>query len=414
MTRFLSESLQAPEPFFRLHLRRLEQAHGNPSADIHLTSAIAQATAVKIKQLGLDPADSTAEEIYVALKSRIAADDARLTRRLRTLAATHISAEAEVVAGLAQALQALPINKSCYALKAIAFKRLIKSQPPKKVMKSLGYRSLESMLKQEAAAAIMAAALICEAPAWQRSLFDKYKKLTPRDFENRQLAIVRPNTRRWQRLTTDHVAARRHNLLAFPELGAIVLLPLPKSAPAGAVTASLGLALHALNEVRASCSYLKLCQVRPDFGLLVQQIACNEPQLQTSLLDRQVPWQVIQRFYARLQNYFSDQLFEPHIRLEDLSWHGVEQAMSAIEPHLIFWHDSQHLGVVHNQKAVSFNIVDCALNLCNNLTFDQRGSSHFQKSLWHELLLKYLKPAVVEQTIMAELHPQLAFAAAAA
>ena len=410
MTRFLSESLQAPEPFFRLHLRRLERAHGNPSADIHLTSAIYKATAAKIKLLGLDPADTTAQELYVALKARMTADDARLTKCLRTTAATHVSAEAEVVAGMAHALRTLPVNMSCLALKATAFKRLLKTQPPKKVMKSLGYRSVDSMVKQEAAAAILAAALICEAPGWHRNLLEKYKKLTPRDFENRQLTIVHPNTKRWQRLTTEHVAARRHNILEFSELGAIVLLPLPQSAPNGVVTASLALALHALNDVRASSTYLKLCQVRPDFGLIVQQIARSEPQLQTSLLDRQVPWQVIQRFYARLQEHFSDELFEPHIRREDLSWHGVEEAMSHIDPNLQFWHNSQHLAVLHNRRAVSLNIVDCALNLCNKLTFDQRLSGHFQKSLWNELLLKYLKPDVVERTVLAELRPQPAFA----
>ena len=95
--------------------------------------------------------------------------------------------------------------------------------------------------------------------------------------------------------------------------------------------ASLALALHALNEVRASSTFLKLCQVRPDFGTIVQTVATTEPQLQAHLLDKQVPWQLVQRYYARLQQHFREELFEPHIRLEDLSWHGVEQAMSLIE-----------------------------------------------------------------------------------
>jgi len=47
----------------------------------------------------------------------------------------------------------------------------------------------------------------------------------------------------------------------------------PLIEPAGAVTASLLLALHALNEVRAASAYLKLCQVRADFGTIVQTIA---------------------------------------------------------------------------------------------------------------------------------------------
>ena len=414
MTRFLSESLQAPEPFFRLHLRRLEQAHGNPAADIKLTAAVDTTAKNKLVKLGLDPHDTTPQELYLALNARLAADDARLIKRLRTTAATHISAEAEVVAGMVHALEALPLNKSCYALKPIAFRRLLKALPPKKTMKQLGYRSVESMLKHERAAGILAAATICEAPTWRKHIIEQYKKLTPRDFESRQLAIVHPDSKRWQTLATTAVDRQKYNLLAFPELGAIVLLPLPTTVPVGVVTASLALALHALNEVRASSTYLRLCQVRPDFGTIVQTVAQAEPQLKAHVLDKQVPWQLVQRYYARLQQHFREELFEPHIRLEDLSWHGVEQAMTLIEPSLHFWQNNAHIGVMHQRKAVSFNIVDVALNVCNSLSFEQRLHGYFQKSLWHELLLKYLNPTTVEQTVLAELQPQLAYASAQA
>ena len=410
MTRFLSESLQAPEPFFRLHLRQLEAAHGNPSYDIRLSSSVAQDLTAKLKQLSLDPRDTQPQELYRALNEKLKADDARLIRRLRTLAATHVSAEADVVAGMAHAIERLPISRQCFAIKQPVFKRLMKAQPPKKAMKQLGYRSLDSMLKQEPVAAVLAAAAISESASWQKNLHTRYKKLTPKDFENRQLAIVYPNSGRWQKLSSHHVLQTKHNLLTFPEIGAIVLLPLPSDVPAGVVTASLALALHGINEVRASCTFLKVCQVRPDFGTIVQTIATAEPQLQANLLDKRIPWHIVQRYYARLQQHFNDELFEPHIRLEDLTWHGVEQAMSLIEPSLHFWQGSGHLAALHNGKAVSCNIVDTALNVCNNVSFEQRFHGFFQKSLWHELLLQYLKPSTVEATVLAELRPQLAYA----
>ena len=55
MTRFLSESLQATEPFFRLGLRRLEAANGNPNTDIRFTTEVLHATQSKLRELGLDP-----------------------------------------------------------------------------------------------------------------------------------------------------------------------------------------------------------------------------------------------------------------------------------------------------------------------------------------------------------------------
>jgi len=408
MTRFLSESLRAPEPHFRLGIRHLEQANGYPGADIRLSVEVTQAARAKLAELGLNPTDTTAPELYHALQERIKADDARLTKTLRILAATYISAEGDVVAGMAHALQHTPLPKNCFALKTVSLRAIIKKLPPKKAMKQLGYRSLVSMLKHESAATILAAAVICEHPSWHRTVVEAYKRLKPSDFENRPIAILHPTTSKWQVLAASNVAKRRHNIMSFPELGTIVLLPLPALQPAGAVTASLVLALHALNEVRASSTYLKLCQVRPDFGGVVQVVATSQPELPVGLLDQSMPWHLVQRYYARLQHRFREELFEPHIALEDLSWHNIEETLLQIEPSLKFWLGSAHLGVVHDSQPVSLNIVDVALNYCNRLPFEGRLLEHFQRSLWQELSLRYLQHDKIEQAVLGVLQPQFA------
>jgi len=408
MTRFLSESLRASEPRFGLGIRHLEQANGFPSADIRLSTEVKQAARAKLVELGLNPADTTAPELYHALQQRVKLDDVRLTKTLRTLAATHISAEGDVVAGMAHALQNVPLPKNCYALKAASLRAIIKKLPPKKAMKQLGYRSLASLVKHESPAMILAAAVICEHPSWYRNVVESYKRLKPSDFENRPIAILHPKTSKWRLLAASSVAERHHNILSFPEIGTVVLLPLPAKQPAGAVTASLVLALHALNEVRASSTYLKLCQVRPDFGSVVQVVATSQPVLPVGLLDQSLPWHLIQRYYARLQHRFREELFEPHIRLEDLSWHNIEETLVQIEPSLKFWQGSAHLGVVHGRQPVSLNIVDAALNYCNRLPFENRLLDYFQRSLWQELALRYLQHDKVEQAVLGVLQPQFA------
>jgi len=57
---------------------------------------------------------------------------------------------------------------------------------------------------------------------------------------------------------------------------------------------------------------------------------------------------------------------------------------------------------------VSLNLVDAALNCCNQLPFERRLLNYFQRSLWHELLLRYLRHDSIEQTVRNELQPQLA------
>lgn len=408
MTRFLSESLNALEPSFRMGLRQLEQAHGNPSADIHLSTDVLHATQAKLKELGLDPHDTTGKELYGTLLERVRADDARLVKSLRTRAATHVSAEGEIVAGMVHALQDAPISHTSLALKSARLKSIIKKMPPKKAIKRLGYRSVDSFLKHESPATILAAAKLTESATWHKGLLEEYKRLKPSDFEARPVTILSPDTKRWRELAADVVQTTKHNVITFPELGALVLLPLPVDMPAGATTASLVLALHALNDLRATSTFLKLSLVRNDFGTVVQTVAVSEPQLNAQLLDRSVPWHVIQRYYARLQHLFREEVFEPHIQLDDMSWPAVEKLLSHIEPSLEFWHFSSALGILQDHQPVSLNIVDVALNLCNQLPFERRIVHHFQQSLWHELLLRYLKHDTVEQTVLAQLQPKLA------
>ncbi len=408
MTRFLSASLQAKEPFFQAGIKRLEIANGHPKTDIRVSAEIIHASQDKLRQLGLDPKDTTPKELYHVLQSKVAADDRRLTRTLQTHAATHVSAEANVIEGMIHVLKDLPDSKRCFAIKQTAIKAILKKQPPKKTMKKLGYRSVDSMLKHEIPVSLMAAAWIIEGSAWQQRLQDQYKCLKPSDFENRSISITQLSFKKWADLAEDIVGQKKHNVISFKELGALVFLPLPNKVPAGVVTVSLSLALHELNEIRASSTFLKLCQVRADFGALVKDVAADEAKLSSQLFEQAVPWHLVQRYYARLSRHFREVVFEPHVQLDDMVWHPIEQTLSSIEPSMAFWHNSAHLGILDNRRPVSMNVVDAGLNYCNQIPFEQRVSRHFQQSLWHELLLRYLQHKSVEQSVLRELQPKFA------
>ncbi|HVV26185.1 MAG TPA: hypothetical protein VHC21_04115 [Candidatus Saccharimonadales bacterium] len=407
MTKFLSKALQAPEPFFRLGLQRLEAASGHPSADIRFSTEVTRQTKQKLRQLRLDPEDTTPEELYHALQEKVKDDDARLTRVLRRRAATYVSAEANLTDGMVHALRKLPDSKRCFALKPSALKTIMKKVPPKKAMKQLGYRSLESFLKHEAPISILSAAWLVEDHHWHKRFRAEYKRLRPADFETRSIAITQLNTERWRKLAERTVNEQKHNLLSFREFGVVAFLPLPEHAPAGSATVSLSLALHEMNEIRAASTFLKLNLVRPDFGDVVRKVADEDPELSSELLDHGTPWKLVHRYYARFSQW-SEAVFEPHLQLEDMVWHPIEETLSSIEPSFGFWRDSAHLGLLHEQGPVSCNIVDAALNYCNRVPFEKRLTHYFQHALWHELLMRYLRPEAVERSIAGELQPQLA------
>lgn len=411
MTKFLSQALNAPEPSFRLGLSKLEAANGNPATDIRFSTEILHLTRQKLLELGLDPHDTTPKELYRALEQRLKADDQRLSRKLRTEAATHVSAEADVTAGMVHVLKKLSDTKHCFALKASSLKSLLRRLPPKKAMRALGYRSIESFVKHESPVLILTAAWLTEGATWQKRLLEQYKRLGPSDFESRPVSIVYADSPRWRKLADKLVEIHRHNLVCFKEMGALVFMSLPSHVPEGAVTVSLTLALHELNEIRAASTFLQLHQVRRDFGESVRQVALQEPRLSSQLLDQPMPWNLIQRYYSRLKDHFKAEIFEPHFSLEEMIWQPVEQTLVSIEPSFNFWRQTSHLGFLDGDKPVSLNLVDVALSFCNKLSYETRAVHYFQRSLWQELMLRYLKHGAVESSVLAELQPELAEAA---
>ncbi len=409
MTRFLSEALGAAEPTFSHSIRQLEQAAGLPGTDIRLTADIIQRTRAKIGELGLDPADTTGPELYGALQQRLKKDEE--TARVALGLAPDASPDA-TVARVAQHLVKQANASNCFVLKASVAKKLLKKRPPKVAMKRLGYRSIDSMLKHETAAQVYAAALIAEPKAWHRTFREQYAKLAPSDFEPKKIALEHPATKRWQQLAQNFVSVSHHNMLSFPELGAIVLLPMEQAVDGLAITTLL-LVAEEMNRIRAHSSYAKLQQVKPDFGTIIQQSSVSEPYTSAQLAGQPVPWRMIQRYYARFTHAYHPEIFEPHVQPDDLYWQSGEDVLAALDSSLNFWQGTAHLGLIHDGAIVSCNALDVALGYCNNLSFGDRIVHFVRDNLWHELMMHYLHQenleAAVHQQLAGELTAPLAF-----
>lgn len=400
MTRFLSEALGAVEPTFSQGIQQLEQAAGRPGTDIRLTAEIMQLTRAMIAALGLDPDDTTGPELYQALQQRLQRDE---TTVRQAVGIAQDAAPDEVVGRVQQFLDKRETAKSCFVLKTSVAKRLLHKKPPKNAMKRLGYRSIDSMLKHEPVAHLYAAALMSESQSWQRAFRDQYAKLTPSDFESKKLSLTHPTTKRWQQLARDFVAGAHHNMLSFPELGAVVLLPIDQAVDALAITTLL-LVTEELNSLRAHSSYAKLQQVKPDFGRRIQKSAVSEPYTSAQLAGQPVPWRMIQRYYARFTGAFHPEIFEPHVQPDDLGWSSGEDLLAQLDPSLSFWQGSAHLGLMHDGAIVSCNALDVALGYCNHLPFADRVVHFVRDNLWHELMMQYLH----QDNLEAAVHQQLA------
>ena len=404
MSRVLANILGATEPAFRQQIDRLEKAAGLPGADIRLMMEVVNETRSKIRELGLDPHDTTGAELYAALQTRLLHDEMQVRAALNVRADN--SPEA-VLQATQKFLSKLQLPTQAFVVKQSAMRSLLKKLQPKATMKKLGYRSLDSMLKHEPVAQTLAAASLIESKDWQKKRLEAYKKLKSRDFEVRKASFAVPTTKHWPEIAAEFTSSKKHHLIVVPELGASILLPLQQDLAGLAITTLL-LSVNAINDMRSLGSYLKLQQVRPDFGEVFANAMQEEPMTAAELGGEQLPWKAVQWFYGRGHSAYYPDAFEPHVQPEDLSWHDAEVVLGGLHPALEFWQGSQLLALLDGTEPVSLNMLDVALSVANGLDYSQRLVHHMRINLNRELLARYLHHDNLHALLMGKLDEQLA------
>jgi hypothetical protein len=399
MTRVLSELLGAEEPMFGIALRQLEKASGNMGVDVRLTTDIIAKAHAAHRALGLDPQDTTGRELYHALLGMVARHDDFLARRL---GATDSEDVADILQRVRIASQNAHIPRKGWFLKHSVAKRLLKATPPRQVMRALHYRSVDSMIKREPVGELMIAIRVLESQKWQHAFLAKYSKLKPIDFEVRDIEVVYLNDERWCGFTEQFVRANHHNLTHLKEMGVIALLPLPIARLRGIAVTVLPLVLHYINEIRLYSAFFKLQQVNADFGDTLVETLTIDPSERINIAGQPLHWRVVHRHFGKYTEMLPE-MFEPHVRLEDLEWRKAETVLYELEPALHFWHDMDYVGSLYDAQPVSFNLMDMAANYVNNLPYDRRAVGRMRQSLWSELCQRYVAQPMFERQVLRQL-----------
>lgn len=399
MSRMLSELLGAPEPDFSLMIKQLERSSGHPSVDVGLTAEIAAANIKLKKLLNLDVRDTTGPELYHSLLLLLQKHDELLTRALIGAESSH---QDKLLSSVQITIKKLSLPGKCWALKPAAAKRLLKALPPKNVMKHLGYRSIDSMLKREKTSEIMAAISFMESPNWLQRFKSKYKSLSASDFEDREIDIFILSASKWGNAAHEYAVLKRRNLVCVKEVGSIGILPLPTEHLRGLSITLLMLLISCIQQVRMFSAYSKIMQVRANFGLLVAQAAHGHYESAISLSGHEIPWSVLQRYFGSGDSTHN-QLFEPHVRKEDLLWYSPTDAIISLNSVLNFWKNSEHLGTTFTDGVVSFNLLDTAINYCNNVPYHKRIVYYMREALWQELYARYLRQPNLEQEVIRQM-----------
>jgi hypothetical protein len=401
MSRLISELLGATEPMFSIAVNQLERASAKPGVDVRLSAEIIGQVLQKTASLGLDPKDTTGKELYAALLAKFQKNDEHLARSIGGKDAEDVKALLPLIKATVENVK---IPRKVWVLKKSVAKEFLRKTPPPNIMGRLNYKSIDSMLKNENIFEIYGALRFAEGPEWLNKFDAQYDNIKPSDFEERNVEIIQMPADRWADIAEAFVHKKRHNITHLKELGVILMLPIKQDKMPGITTTVMSLLLHYTNEIRLYSAFFKLQQVKPNFAAILVETLIADPAEAAVMVGQKVHWRVIQRYFGKLENEYHPEIFEPHVQPEDLHWRKAEAVMCEIDPELSWWRDLDYVGVMHQGRPVTFNLMDIAVSYSNNTPYKERAIYHFRESLWNELFERYMGEKALEQQVLKQLN----------
>jgi hypothetical protein len=376
MSKKLSELLGQPEALVETAVKKLEHLNGFESTDIKLLADINNKIRTKTKELGLDPDDTTGAELFHALRVKLADDEERL----------NLSAQ-ELTSAITKAHKSYKV----YALKHSVAKELLRAHPPRKLMKHLNYRSVDSMIKRENIVELYAGLPLIELPRWQNVFWKDLAKLTPSDFESRSIEIISMAAKRWEGLSEECVSN-------VSLLGSIAVWCDLESK----IDFALQINRH-IQQLRAICAYIKYRQVESGFGKNLVEVLQKDLGSPLEISHMPINWKTIFHHYGGRSAADHTEFFGPHILHEDIKAHNPLKVLSKISPVFEWWAELECAIKKAEDGLVSLNLADV---IAGSGSYEHRSILNARSSLWHEFIDRYLDHPSVEQHFIQQLEPQ--------
>ncbi len=398
----LARLLQAKQPTFDKAIAQLEAQTHNQSIDARLVSELLEKSHQKMREMNLDVGDTTGQELYRSLINTVAKHDEHLAKEIGGSDPTNL---AEMTPLIVKRIEKLSIPKDGWFLKDEVAETMLLHTPPKQIMQKLGYSSVKQMLKQESLYEIYGALRFAESDEWLNRYNEQYHKITPSDFESRDIQVIQFDAEKWGDIAAHFIAKKLHNITHLKELGVIMTMPVADASPMpGATLKVMPLLLHYFNEIRLYSAFFKLVKGKKNFGDVFVDTLIADPSSVEITKGENIHWRVIQRYFGKLKDEHHPEMFEPHVQPEDLHWRKAEEILYEVDPELEFWQDMDYVGLfLNDDEPVTFNLMDVSLSYSNNLDFKDRYLYHFRESLWNEIFARYMGQKNLEDRILKRL-----------
>lgn len=394
MSRTLAILLDAEEPDFTHRIREWEAATGAQGYDVRLSDAIAKAGHRTMQHLGLDVSDTTPRELYYALLEKARQDSNTLAAHL----GIEPSDSPEVMTKKILAwLNKQEIPNELWVIKSSVMRGLLKKQSPKQLMKALGFRSIDSVLKRTNPSELLALAGLLEKPEWIIKFKAQYKKLSPTDFNAIKASMHVVKSDQAEKLRAKGLATTK---LVNPcyETGVIVVLCPEKRFTADVLTMTTAI-IETLADMRRHSAYFRSLSPLSKFGTYFMEV-CTYGLQRASMKRSMLHWNPVHRYLVGNKE-FTESLSQPHFGHDDLSAANSSQVLVRLDPRYNFWHGNEHaIYFKRDGGKVSLHIADAAVNASNQSHFEHASTSYAKNRLSDELWAPYLHHREVGEAIV--------------
>jgi hypothetical protein len=392
VSRILAQVLSVKEPYFSHAIQDLERLSGNHSHDVRVISDIVHTQKNVLQELGLDQHDTTPKELFFALRHRALQTESELQR---AIGITDAETPLKTVEKIITFIDSLSVNRNVWAVKGSVIKSLLKEQPPKKLMKVLGVRSVDSMLKRSSPCEILALSYEFENSEWTQKFHARFKNLQPSDFQETksQLYILAP-----ARAEKLRKAGYRGSRIIVPnyETGTVLIVP-PKTRFGLDVLALTLAILQTLYELRVYGAYFRHLAVQPSFGVNIASVLKHG--LPGSIQSATIGWRVLQRHFNQHPRSF-DLVEQPHLHYDDVTVTPPSEALAQALPSMKFWNAHKSACMQDGTFIVSAHPLDVITGGSNGLQYGTAHHHHLRLHVWENLASRYLQHHPVQVLVL--------------
>ncbi|MBL7053113.1 MAG: hypothetical protein ISS02_00410 [Candidatus Portnoybacteria bacterium] len=387
--------------------KKMEKVSGKKGVIEKIVQENEEKISQKLKELNLTK-ESKAEEVYQALIRKTEETDRVLIKHFHEL-------DLSVVTGcrsLINSVKELTGNLTNYYLKESKARELLKLNPPKQIMASLGYgNDVDKMLEKEDCFEIFCALRFAEDSKWLNSVFFKpYKDLKKDDFEEREIKVI-VLSEKWAGIGKKFLGKKLHHMSHLKEMGIVFVIPLVEQNP-GEVLYLFFMSLHYIYEVDWHARLFETYRQEPDFAEKMIGALKVETTMDPLIDDEKISWRLIPAYLAK-NNPDDPRLFEPHINPEDWHYNRTVLAIQRFanrfpEAGLDFWSGLNVVGDYFQTKNseeefISFDLFDNGISFLGKVDFNSRYTYHQQEALWNRIFVGYMGEEKTDKLMMDNL-----------